>query len=108
PSSSSRSYSVLNLSPPLSSSCSCPSSCPLSYLPSFPTRRSSDLSLVCLVLLLVLCLVVYAIRFSLEKSFEDKGSSFECGFQPFRSEEHTSELQSRFEFVFRLLLDKKK
>nr|YP_009498337.1 NADH dehydrogenase subunit 3 [Rhizoglyphus robini]AWX53536.1 NADH dehydrogenase subunit 3 [Rhizoglyphus robini] len=40
-------------------------------------------SLVCFALLLVLCLVVYAISFSLEKSFEDKGGSFECGFQPF-------------------------
>lgn len=37
-----------------------------------------------MVLLLVLCLVVWAISFSLEKSFEEKGTSFECGFQPFR------------------------
>ena len=28
--------------------------------------------------------VVFSIRFSLERSYEEKGSSFECGFQPFR------------------------
>jgi len=32
----------------------------------------------------VLSAVVFFIRFSLEKSFSDKSSSFECGFQPFR------------------------
>src|SRR5207249_9393122 len=31
-----------------------------------------------------------------------------CGYDPRRSEEHTSELQSRFDLVCRLLLEKKK
>ncbi|KDR06617.1 hypothetical protein L798_04227, partial [Zootermopsis nevadensis] len=37
----------------------------------------------CLFLLFFLLIIVFCVRFSLEKSFEDKTSSFECGFQPF-------------------------
>src|SRR5206468_13116481 len=37
-----------------------------------------------------------------------RGSSFGVSSQPLRSEEHTSELQSRSDLVCRLLLEKKK
>jgi NADH:ubiquinone oxidoreductase subunit 3 (subunit A) len=33
---------------------------------------------------LVLVGVVFFVSFSLERSYDEKGSSFECGFQPFR------------------------
>src|SRR5699024_11825949 len=42
-------------------------------------------------------------------SFKEKSISFKANFSaPGRSEEHTSELQSRFDLVCRLLLEKKK
>src|SRR5207249_8257198 len=41
-----------------------------------------------------------------EEGLDIRGTS--RNFQPFRSEEHTSELQSRFDLVCRLLLEKKK
>src|SRR5437868_11818548 len=69
-------------------------------LHSFPTRRSSDLIgmmlgiMLPLVLLPLLSIFVYGFG---------KGP----GVNP-RSEEHTSELQSRFDIVCRLLLGKKK
>src|SRR5437868_15248996 len=62
-------------------------------LHSFPTRRSSDLT----------------------SGVRVRRGRFRVGFavstctpQPTRSEEHTSELQSRFDLVCRLLLEKKK
>uniref|UniRef100_UPI00315DDA75 NADH dehydrogenase subunit 3 n=1 Tax=Sancassania mycophaga TaxID=3127633 RepID=UPI00315DDA75 len=45
--------------------------------------KLSIYSLICFFLLFVLCAVVYFLSLSLEKSYEEKGSSFECGFQPF-------------------------
>src|SRR5699024_12468838 len=64
------------------------------HLHSFPTRRSSDLNLCDHV-----------------KS-DCPGSGKNQGIPPvahgLRSEEHTSELQSRFDLVCRLLLEKKK
>src|SRR5690606_42016218 len=88
------------------------------YLHSFPTRRSSDLHVHA-------DLLVYekdaakvrqgqSVRFTVE-SFPTKeleariisvGKTFEK--DPKRSEEHTSELQSRENLVCRLLLEKKK
>src|SRR5699024_11513732 len=96
------------------------SSLTLQYLHSFPTRRSSDLGR-CIVLVAILspseylcvsrilrhnllysrfalCVVHLIIRHSFVSV-----THFDT-----RSEEHTSELQSRFELVFRLLLEKKK
>src|SRR5699024_12548514 len=89
-------------------------------LPSFPTRRSSDLIMT--VCGLAIALVVRwlsksgdvrvpkrlgppfqlseTIRFALLVVFIMLASA--------RSEEHTSELQSRFDLVCRLLLEKKK
>src|SRR5699024_12862569 len=88
-------------------------------LHSFPTRRSSDLS---------------AVRLMLEEQLAQSGTQLEvaleshqlvtvgrlvvnglggsavpalCRRQMSRSEEHTSELQSRFDLVCRLLLEKK-
>src|SRR5699024_12384538 len=78
-------------------------------LPSFPTRRSSDL-----------ILVFAGQAFGLgRRSFPDAGWLVfpAAGWRPLipgrrenepRSEEHTSELQSRFDLVCRLLLEKKK
>src|SRR5699024_12623776 len=94
-----------------------------SYPPSFPTRRSSDLDN------LRLC-ARYA-RIAAERvdhvlelvGLTDRGrnkaqkwvgqasadySRKEMPQPPVRSEEHTSELQSRFDLVCRLLLEKKK
>src|SRR5206468_9165161 len=58
----------------------------------FPTRRSSDLPLPPTTLTFVLMLVVLELAV----------------IAPDRSEEHTSELQSRSDLVCRLLLEKKK
>src|SRR5690606_41960449 len=94
-------------------------------LPSFPTRRSSDLKDEAVVVfgqlhrvfdlldqggvealqaanvLQAHPLAVEFIQFFINHLFED-------GHQPVRSEEHTSELQSRENLVCRLLLEKKK
>src|SRR5699024_12325595 len=74
-------------------------------LHSFPTRRSSDLSFIIsntcsqfLKILLGKCLTYFLS--ALDSFFHTS----RC----FRSEEHTSELQSRFDLVCRLLLEKKK
>src|SRR5699024_12567163 len=69
-------------------------------LHSFPTRRSSDLG--------------YAVRFMAYGGamMVSSGNTFRCIDTSqeivMRSEEHTSELQSRFDLVCRLLLEKKK
>src|SRR5207249_9152691 len=73
-------------------------------LPSFPTRRSSDLE--------------RAVRISRGSRIRDDPRERGRGTAPVpsrivaiavvRSEEHTSELQSRFDLVCRLLLEKKK
>src|SRR5699024_12743408 len=75
-------------------------------LPSSPTRRSSDLkgrggdhSELGAQLALDICP-----RLGLKP---EETVSVSSGFRP-RSEEHTSELQSRFDLVCRLLLEKKK
>src|SRR5690606_41548174 len=82
--------------------------------PSFPTRRSSDLGRSCW------CAAAPSspdARFSAERSFfairSTRPSSRRCSdeassFWRHRSEEHTSELQSRENLVCRLLLEKKK
>src|SRR5690625_6267668 len=91
------------------------------HLPSFPTRRSSDLAreaqrvtligagvdLVVGVLKLVAGLVVGSAALVADAihSFSDLVTD---GFVLARSEEHTSELQSRGHLVCRLLLEKKK
>src|SRR5207249_10838476 len=82
-------------------------------LHSFPTRRSSDLAAFLWdkgVEYTTLLGQYFKTRFTelggtiaLEDSYEDKATDFSA-----RSEEHTSELQSRFDLVCRLLLEKKK
>src|SRR5205809_4661028 len=66
----------------------------LRYLHSFPTRRSSDL---CFRVELLAWNAIIAVR---RPDRQAHGSG--------RSEEHTSELQSRLHLVCRLLLEKKK
>src|SRR5690606_40372970 len=86
-------------------------------LHSFPTRRSSDLLVLALVLAL-LALVVSGwklaafsvVGFALIDSMElwkDSMDSLALVIVAARSEEHTSELQSRENLVCRLLLEKK-
>src|SRR5207249_9212990 len=78
------------------------------HLHSFPTRRSSDL---------YCARARGALHLSSMSSISRTGSragctipTASCGFarKVQRSEEHTSELQSRFDLVCRLLLEKKK
>src|SRR5207249_10576197 len=96
------------------------------YLRSFPTRRSSDLARVTARLAEVLWdegRLSDAVEM-MDRSFDvlatdepDEGIAslaaqlgrmlFFAGKPDLRSEEHTSELQSRFELVCRLLLEKK-
>src|SRR5699024_11337909 len=79
-------------------------------LRSFPTRRSSDLgSLRCDANLSIRPIgqEAFGVKTELKNlnsfNFVQKGLEFEEQ----RSEEHTSELQSRFDLVCRLLLEKK-
>src|SRR5699024_12755652 len=97
------------------------STCCHLYIHSFPTRRSSDLVCVEIGRPVWLCASAAAI-----KTFSSSGvifpslepisamipafsfvPSIPCSISS-RSEEHTSELQSRFDLVCRLLLEKKK
>src|SRR5699024_12544571 len=71
-------------------------------LPPFPTRRSSDLGLRRLGKGFVFLFLVSVFSF-----LAGPVGTVEDLFQ-FRSAEHTSELQSRFELVCRLLLEKNK
>src|SRR5699024_12346877 len=74
---------------------------------SFPTRRSSDLRCRCQS---VACCSAWP-AFSRRPSSNHGASNCRPTGKPLskpRSEEHTSELQSRFDLVCRLLLEKKK
>src|SRR5699024_12154696 len=94
-------------------------------IPPFPTRRSSDLGKLAAVAALIpfVLLIVGLQAFIMEQEEATFTTSFFLGiatgpliFDLFsalspvgrRSEEHTSELQSRFDLVCRLLLEKKK
>src|SRR5699024_12549804 len=92
-----------------------------SYLLSFPTRRSSDLVGIGFAAAPFVVLVNVAIYPEVFLLFDLFNSLVLCGLglfiiiasygmtnRPNRSEEHTSELQSRFDLVCRLLLEKKK
>src|SRR5699024_12751900 len=83
-------------------------------LPSFPTRRSSDLDII-----VVLPAKAGEKRFKYEQKVKLVNPKITAegknvrgrGYTNYilnRSEEHTSELQSRFDLVCRLLLEKKK
>src|SRR5207247_10927684 len=69
-------------------------------LHSFPTRRSSDLAYNCSATRTAVS--------SLPESSTTRSSSLRPRIPRLRSEEHTSELQSRVDLVCRLLLEKKK
>src|SRR5699024_11348139 len=80
---------------------------------SFPTRRSSDLRTNNLICVDLICHgtpspVVFADHIKMIEAKTHKHVISYC-FRPkkWRSEEHTSELQSRFDIVCRLLLEKK-
>src|SRR5207247_10320996 len=77
-------------------------------VPSFPTRRSSDLFQPVAALLKAWSVPFEILR--LDQQHLDVSSLFERSGQVRygRSEEHTSELQSRVDLVCRLLLEKKK
>src|SRR5699024_12092635 len=106
--------------PPLSSLSPVPRT-----LPSFPTRRSSDLSAprgkkfsskllekitspikVELLKLAVVCIALSAFGCATTANATSSQLAIVLSATP-RSEEHTSELQSRFDLVCRLLLEKK-
>src|SRR5438067_8275537 len=81
-------------------------------LHSFPTRRSSDLptselksATAASLGILLLCIRMSSASAS---SIPSGGRHADAEQQDSRSEEHTSELQSRFDLVCRLLLEKKK
>src|SRR5699024_12762772 len=80
---------------------------PLSARPraprSFPTRRSSDL----VIRVPRIRIVNDVIDIRTTKPFTNPVSLAHTRSTPQRSEEHTSELQSRFDLVCRLLLEKK-
>src|SRR5207247_9731685 len=79
-------------------------------LPSFPTRRSSDLWTASAFPDWVssgLMLIMTAISISMWRMMPNRTISFST-VAMVRSEEHTSELQSRVDLVCRLLLEKKK
>src|SRR5207247_8440099 len=94
-----------------------------SILHSFPTRRSSDLEhprlcngepmygMVLVIVLHCCVLLLYDIA-SLHKRHHERNRSGQLAASEAavhrRSEEHTSELQSRVDLVCRLLLEKKK
>src|SRR5690606_41747015 len=84
-------------------------------LHSFPTRRSSDLGMYSSLRFFAGFSGLPWLDFhSIRDDDAEKGSSLSDGaeitaqFETFRSEEHTSELQSRENLVCRLLLEKKK
>src|SRR5690606_41820481 len=90
--------------------CSCPSASAIRYLPSFPTRRSSDLPGSSYV-------GIDLDPWEARRAVDSEGLGAICEFyegdsvgtmtELKRSEEHTSELQSRENLVCRLLLEKK-
>src|SRR5699024_12729892 len=86
---------------------------PLRDLPSFPTRRSSDLATLTSVLTMgigntVMGTVQNNVLWSLALVLLLMSLGFNMLVKFIRSEEHTSELQSRFDLVCRLLLEQKK
>src|SRR5699024_12172503 len=86
------------------------------YLHSFPTRRSSDLYGALCSVIGMEAMRFYFLTESEKLSVEEKAmytqlikvGNEQGGMFAMRSEEHTSELQSRFDLVCRLLLEKKK
>src|SRR5699024_12683384 len=90
-------------------SCSFFSSRTLRDLHSFPTRRSSDLILSMMFSLANIypCMNAAKVAIPTAAVRTDQTISNAVGMAT-RSEEHTSELQSRFDLVCRLLLEKKK
>src|SRR5699024_12680799 len=88
-------------------------------LHSFPTRRSSDLPVACWIFAglfatilkstgLVEGITWAAYHIGAKGRLYTIITFFACALFATRSEEHTSELQSRFDLVCRLLLEKKK
>src|SRR5437868_11984447 len=91
-------------------------------LHSFPTRRSSDLVLASIAVIFLVVFLFLRVGFvepfgvptgSMAPTLignHREGPCPRCGYPVrvgLRSEEHTSELQSRFDLVCRLLLEKK-
>src|SRR5690625_5374323 len=68
----------------------------------FPTRRSSDLTMK------TASVSINNVTDTIGEGLELAANSTAAGAQDVRSEEHTSELQSRGHLVCRLLLEKKK
>src|SRR5699024_12258952 len=76
---------------------------------SFPTRRSSDLGEQQLLSIIIPLGLLIAFRvFPFADDLGGMDAAIPMVFAVARSEEHTSELQSRFDLVCRLLLEIKK
>src|SRR5699024_12808560 len=84
------------------------SSPPHQDLHSFPTRRSSDLTTKELAYSQFAQLEVPALTWAIFEVVGPFPETLQNTWGKDRSEEHTSELQSRFDLVCRLLLEKKK
>src|SRR5712664_4577794 len=69
---------------------------------------SSRSALYFLAGLVLVCLVVYLIVFGMYRFLDSYATAHQPPMSPMRSEEHTSELQSRSDLVCRLLLETKK
>src|SRR5207248_8937841 len=95
---------------------------PPRHLHSFPTRRSSDLKIACVVVETGATFYVLTAdlrdtaftgllgprRVTALSTDTTRAADFSALRTPGRSEEHTSELQSPYDLVCRLLLEKKK
>src|SRR5690606_41335447 len=75
--------------------------------PSFPTRRSSDLVYHIATTMPRAILPTETVWLIMHRRWDIENSLFNDLKQNWRSEEHTSELQSREQLVCRLLLEKK-
>src|SRR5699024_12660499 len=83
--------------------------CYMRLLPSFPTRRSSDLAFFAFFASRLDRNASMRANFSCDSNSTAWATLSMSGWasrEKFRSEEHTSELQSRFDLVCRLLLEK--
>src|SRR5690625_7988668 len=78
------------------------------HLPSFPTRRSSDLSYYVRAWVAAAIVLVQTAVIAASFALDPPVNGTEMIVMVARSEEHTSELQSRGHLVCRLLLEKKK
>src|SRR5690625_6340887 len=74
----------------------------------FTVMQAQGLSIISLVFLVAIVVLVWLMAWGLLRALRGSEHKFRAIFEQARSEEHTSELQSRGHLVCRLLLEKKK